>query len=287
MPSSGDYIRDRAGSWLPTETKAGFIEQVNFVVAVYQSECQNHWSVYLETFTPAFLEFLVGITDFDEGDVLRFIFRPKGLKRGGHLKAGGLRRFAGKIAGLKQLQGRKYTNGVRNLWIFDTALQKLFFWWMVVDLVTQFVYRWTSLAFERAQCMGGSAARTAIGGSLFTLGGWQGFRFPTIVYDSPTVQAGTSTFTVISQSGFSSAAMSCTNTTKLLPCTLSLRVRHNGPGGEVIDQDQVTIQPGDSGTVVCNIAFFAPGSVVAEVRTQGVPIEIDSGDTNCYGNDPT
>lgn len=283
MPSSGDFIRGVAGDWLPQKNTLSTLEKVNFVTTLIQSECHNNWVVYAETLDLALLELLVGITEFDEGDVARFIFRPRGLKRGGHLKSGSLRRMAGKTPGLAQLQGRKYSSGVRTLWIFDTELQRIFFWWMIIGLSTDFLYRWTTLATGRASCIPGSALKRAKPGILTTLGAFNGGRFSEIVYDSSTVKAFGASFACLTKSNTCFAGINFRNPSVTHSCTVTMRVKSVTGSGTKEDFDEITVGPTDSGGLVVNHQFNQPGSVGVELRTQGFGVDVTDGDVFCSG----
>lgn len=283
MPSSGDYIRDVARDWIPDPTQSNFFEQVNYVTTLLSSECENNWITYAETFDIAAIEFLVGITEFDEGDVARFIFRPKGLKRGGHLKSGRLRRAAGKVPGLKQLQGRKYSNGVRNLWIFDTTLQKVFFWWMLVGLSTDFLYRWTTLATGKASCIPGSALKRAKSGKLITLGGFSGGRFSEIVYDSDTVRAFGGSFSYLTKNNTCFAGLNVSNNNLMGSTTVTMQVQSNTGTGTESSFDQIEVGAGDSGSLVVNHQFSGPGSCGVKLKTEGFAVDVTDGDAAAFG----
>lgn len=283
MPSSGDYIREYAGDLLPEKHQLSSLAKVNFVTTLISSECENNWVTYAETVDQALLELLVGITEFDEGDVLRFIFRPKGLKRGGHLKSGRLRRAAGKIPGLSNLQGRKYTNGVRNLWIFDTRLQTIFFWWMIIGLSTDFLYRWTTLATGKASCIPGSALKRANPGVLITLGGWAGGRFSDIVYDSSTVSAFGASFACLTKNNTCFAGLSFNNPNTMFSTKVSMRIISNSAEGIRTDEDTITVPANGSGSLVVNHSFNQPGSVGVQLKTEGFAVDVTEGDVFCSG----
>lgn len=283
MPSSGDYIREYAGDLLPQKNQISSLEAVNFVTTLLSSECNNTWTVYAETVDQALLELLVGYTEFDEGDVLRFIFRPKGLKRGGHLKADRLRRAAGKIPGLRELQGRRYTSGVRNLWVFDTSLQRIFFWWMIIGLSTDFLYRWTTLATGKASCIPGSASKKAVTGVLLTVGAWAGGRFSDILYDSDTVRAFGASFACLTKNNSCFAGINVTNPNEIFSTKVSMRAISNTAEGVQTSEDSVTIPPKSSGSLVVNHTFNLPGSVGIQLKTEGFGVNVDSGDVFCNG----
>jgi len=130
---------------------------------MWNNPCDVPWVVYIETARPAALEALVAIACFDIGDVLRFIFRPAGLRSGRHggrprkgrhgRKAKGIRaRLARKLPPFARLQQRKLTQGVKNLWIIDGVGQRLLWWWLIADVSTGFLYNWTSMIYKTEKC---------------------------------------------------------------------------------------------------------------------------------------
>lgn len=142
------------------------IDRVQSVVKFFEDPCQAPWSVYFELALPALGEVVIELLSFGLDDVIRGYFRPKGLYRRG--RTGILARRFGKYARIPELgemigahipgadtiKGRKISSGLRHLWLIDGALQRLLFWWMIVDLLTDFLYNWTSAINKTEFCQG-------------------------------------------------------------------------------------------------------------------------------------
>src|SRR5690606_41018058 len=59
---------------------------------------------------------------------------------------------------------RKVSQGVRALWFIDGVIQRLLWWWLVIDLTTDFLYEWTSLVNESIYCRIGDKGSVAASG---------------------------------------------------------------------------------------------------------------------------
>lgn len=61
--------------------------------------------------------------------------------------------------GADELRARPLPPGASFLWIFEGVLERLFFFWMVLDLGTEFLYNWMSAVEETKYC---AASRDAV-----------------------------------------------------------------------------------------------------------------------------
>src|SRR3546814_3052744 len=86
------------------------------------------------------------------------------LFRSGRSVIPGLGEIIGKnLPGAEDVSSRKVSDGVKTLWIVDGQLQRLLYFWMIRDLVTDFAYDWISgvIRDDRTQCEGiGRAMRS-------------------------------------------------------------------------------------------------------------------------------
>lgn len=140
------------------------IDRVQSVVKFFEDPCQAPWSVYFELSLPALGHVVLELLTFGLDDVIRGYFRPKGIYRRG--RTGILARKFGKWAGIPEIgemigahlpgsetiRGRSVAKGVRFMWLVDGALQRLMFWWMIVDLLSDFLYEWTSAINKTVYC---------------------------------------------------------------------------------------------------------------------------------------
>lgn len=147
------------------------VDQVQSIVKFFEDPCQAPWSVYLELALAPAGHVALELLSFGLDDVIRGYFRPRGIYRRG--RTGILARKFGKYAGIPELgemlgshlpgaetvKGRVVSHGVKVMWIVDGVLQRILFWWMVADLLTDFLYEWTSAInkteYCQSRCRGG------------------------------------------------------------------------------------------------------------------------------------
>lgn len=177
------------------------IDRVNYIKTVSEDPCNGPpWIINMELFLPPAGDAVITMLLFGWDDVARGYFRPRGLHRGrgarrGPRAVGRLRRlgralgrlpglgddtgdFIGKrLPGAKFVKGRKIVMAERIMWLVDNRLQRLLFWWLVIDVVEEFFYEWTSLIMASEFCnrgYGASLYMTGPGGSFPALGAWRG-----------------------------------------------------------------------------------------------------------------
>ena len=180
----------------------GIIDRVNYVIESLNNPCNAPWAVYLETAGPAALDALIALVCFDFLDIIRWLFRPAGIRSGRHLgrgrrgkkrprRAGLPTRALRKLPGVSALQNRKVTNGVRTLWVIDGIGQRLLWWWLVIDVATGFLYNWTSAVRKTEFCQmadsGGAALNTGPPGGVLAIQGWQGVAYQNDAYQRGAV----------------------------------------------------------------------------------------------------
>lgn len=148
---------------MPTKPPT-IIDKIDMVVDFITGTCQVPWIVYVETLDDPAQTLFLGMVDTSMTDIIRSFARPKGLRSGRHGRKGrgGKHRgipdiaelIGGTVGDVTEVKGRVYSAGVKTLWIVDTALQRVFFWWFVAELVTDVAYSWVSaiMADPRTQC---------------------------------------------------------------------------------------------------------------------------------------
>ncbi len=164
-----------------------WIKKVNFITKFISNPCHASWYLYFETALTPTGHLVVALLSFGMDDVIRGYFRPKNLRtmrHGRKGKRGKKRRFEipeigeeiGKhLPGAERARGRSVSQGVKNFWIIDGVLQRLLFWWMVIDVTTDFFFEWMSAIQKEAHCSAQNAAGFAAeGGEQIILGivGW-------------------------------------------------------------------------------------------------------------------
>lgn len=148
---------NRLGNLIPNWLSQ--IDGINGLKYIGDDPCGDPWAVYVETaFAPAGRAILV-LLGFGMSDVIRAYFRPKGLRghrrrRGKRPRRGRFRRFFSipeigemighRLPGYDDLHTRHVSQGVRNMWLIDGALQRGLYYWMIVDVTNDFFAEWTS-----------------------------------------------------------------------------------------------------------------------------------------------
>jgi hypothetical protein len=183
----------------------GYLDKVNGIIDFIENPCDAPWFVYLELAQKPAFKVVIQLVATDLTDIVRGYFRPKGLRIGGHMRRkgrkGGRRGrgipdtaelIAHHIPGHDAVAGRKISDGVRHLWLIDGAIQRVFWYWMVVDLTLDFFYEWTSAVNASEYCREEPVGYCTItGGGNGIIGGhWQNFGS-----DEEVVQRGSCIYT--------------------------------------------------------------------------------------------
>lgn len=186
----------------------GYIDKVNTVVKFTQNPCNAPWTVYFESALISAGKQIIVLLSFGLDDIIRGYFRPRGVyqaRRSPFGRRGKSRPRRGSIVpeigemigkrlpGAERARGRSVTQGVKNIWIIDGVLQRLLWYWLVVDVTVDFFYTWATLVQESSFCQTadqGRALRTGVSSPMLGLAGWQGVLAPTAVYtEGPIITA--------------------------------------------------------------------------------------------------
>lgn len=209
---------------LPSDDNTTFYHRLNHITVEYTSYCNASLTVYIETLIPAALRLFITLIDFDDGDVIRWIYRPRGLgTRGRHGRAGLLNRLTRPI-GLKEIEGRKTTEGVKTLWRLDNVGQKIFLWWLIAEASVAFVYDWTTLLKQSGGCQQGSGVADTAGGILITNGAFQGANYPLIRSSILPVTMSPTGASMPASEMQAVANLKCEGTNGLFDTTVTIRI---------------------------------------------------------------
>ncbi|MEM2567980.1 MAG: hypothetical protein QXH20_05850 [Candidatus Bathyarchaeia archaeon] len=140
-----------------------FLNKVNTIVQFSEFSCsQNYFYLYVTMALPAAGEFVLALLDFDWDDIVRAYIRPKGLRIRNLIPSLILDKYLDvpelgeaigvRIPGAKIVKGITDKSGLRVLFIFDAILQKLFYYWMIIDLTADFFYYWSAGIFRSRIC---------------------------------------------------------------------------------------------------------------------------------------
>jgi len=142
----------------------GYIEKVNGIMNYFEYSCDINWMLYLELAAPAAGHALLTLVEFDFADVVRGALRPRGLRSHRHGRRGrrggrgrpGIPEFGeliGKnIPGSDDWRGRQISGGAKQLWLLDGVIQRVLWYWLVVDVTIDFYYEWTSAIMQSEAC---------------------------------------------------------------------------------------------------------------------------------------
>lgn len=254
----------------------GLFERINFVITMWNNPCDVPWVLYMETLKPAALEAFITLIDFSIEDIARNIFRPAGLDKG---KGGGhgrgrrqklTRRVQRKFGPLKALQDRKIGGGLKFLWIVDTGFQRVLWYFLVADVATEFLYRWTSGIYctdasDTISCPGAALAFTE---SQVHLGisGWDAQTWVDVKYERGGASIDGPVLNMIDGMWLIASGGTCTPTGDgTIRVQMRLRVVSTG---EILDitalQDVSKLSPGD---FVVGAQVQDPSNVVAETQS--------------------
>jgi len=175
--------------------RPGFFDQVNYIAKFVSNPCDAPWTVYIELFFPALGKAILALLLFGMDDVMRGYFRPKGVRGPWHRRKGrkGRARFRGvpeigeaigsRLPGAEIVRGRSVSHGVRHLWMVDGALQRVLWYWLLIDVLVEGLYQWTSMINKTEFCMAqfdNGLAAHGTGGTALPLFGWTAVLLPTI-----------------------------------------------------------------------------------------------------------
>lgn len=146
----------------------GIIDRVSYVVEFLEDPCEAPWTVYLELALPAAGEAFMALFIPSPDEIIENYLAPGGarsrgkFRRGKGKKGGRIRRLgfvpdvdeliADRLPFRQLVKARNVGRGVRFLWTFHGVLERALWYWMVVDMTTQFAYQWTSAVAKSEYC---------------------------------------------------------------------------------------------------------------------------------------
>ena len=277
----------------------GMMDKINYVVKYVENPCDAPWTIYFETLLPALGKAVIAVLSFGMGDLFRGYFRPKGLRAKPRRGKGKKGRFktammpeVGNVIGKKlpgaEIAGRAvggqdgagklvkaalaFQHGTKNLWIIDLGLQRLLWWWLIIDITVDFFYHWTSLINQSEFCSKQNATGIAVtgnGGAFLGLFGWAAILLPNILWQRGGVNWNVSTLSL--PPGLFQLALGLTvKNVDPTPLQFQIGMFFATPFDNPIVLSEVeTIQPGEQRDFVAAIEWHGGGQVVIQGRTFG------------------
>jgi len=151
-----------------------YYKRLNTVVDMFEWYCQDHILLYVQTLFPALGQLVLGLLAFDWDDVVRGFLRPYGpggrkslvfdpRKAKWEWDVPELGEEIGKRIPLaKIIKSSKVWQKTRFLWIVDGVIQRALYFYLLIDLLTDFLYNWSSAILRMTPSCG--AAYYARGG---------------------------------------------------------------------------------------------------------------------------
>lgn len=178
-----------------------WIDKANFVVDFVDNPCDAPWTVYFETALPAAGRAVLMVLAFGMDDVIRGYARPGGRRNPYHRRKGRKGRL--RIRGIPELgeavgshlpapesfKTRSVTQGVKNLWIVDGVMQRALWYWLLADIISEFLYEWTTTISKTEFCkgrFGSNLLAEGAGGSAIAIVGWMAILLPNVRYETGT-----------------------------------------------------------------------------------------------------
>jgi hypothetical protein len=130
------------------------LTRVNSVVDLAEWQCKGNMIVYVRTLLPALGEFVLGLLAFDWDDVARGALRPAGISSRRWLILGTAKakskleipeigeEIGKRLPGVKIIKHSRAWRATRFLWVLDGLMQRWLYYYLLIDLYSEFVYNW-------------------------------------------------------------------------------------------------------------------------------------------------
>lgn len=142
-----------------------WIDRMNFVYHYIFNTCELPFMLYFELGREPAGRAALALLSFGLDDLVRSFYRPKGLRTRRHGRKGSKARkprgipevsdvIAEKLPGYEEAKGRKVQDGVKILWKIDAVAQRALYYFMLADVISDFLYDWTSaiIKHDNANC---------------------------------------------------------------------------------------------------------------------------------------
>ena len=141
--------------------------RLNTVVDFFEWSCESNLIMYVETLLPAFGELMLALIDFDYDDVVRGFLRPYGpasrktlvfdpRKSKFKWEIPEIGEEIGKrIPGAKFFKASRVWGATRFLWVLDAVIQRALYYYLLIDVISEFLYNWSSGILRHEACAAG------------------------------------------------------------------------------------------------------------------------------------
>lgn len=196
----------------------GIIDRVNYVVDFVEDPCHAPWTVYVKTALPALGDLVIGFVDVSPKDVLRFYVKPRGSRsasRFGEEAAEADEDSAGFIPDLNEVIGTRLPgsdffaksavqDNLEGFWAISDVIERIAWYFLLIDLLTAFLYDWTSLINQSRACsadLGGSAYAVGVDFQQEFAGNDEPYPCPDVQKEWGTVSAGPQSAITFAEAG--------------------------------------------------------------------------------------
>lgn len=144
-----------------------YFDRLNTIIDYFEWTCTEDWTIFVHVFLPAAGELVLGLLSFDWDDVARGFLRPYGAVGRKTLVASPelakwefevpeLGEEIGKrIPGAKFIKANRWWGKTRFLWQIDAFVQRGLYYWLLVDLVSEFLYNYSTGVLRSEVCAQG------------------------------------------------------------------------------------------------------------------------------------
>ena len=149
---------------IPKAPNVSLDDKINGIIEDIENPCFAPWYVYLRLAKKPLFNAVIALLLFGFDDVIRGYFRPAPLRAKPHMRRGRPRiprrpglpeigEWVGRnLPGAAEAAGRRISAGQSILWMLDGVAQRGLWYWLVLDVSTDFVYGWASAVQESEFC---------------------------------------------------------------------------------------------------------------------------------------
>lgn len=181
-----------------------WLGDLNFVTDFVYQGCRVPYQLWVQLEAPIAGNTALELLGFDWGDVVRSMFKPKGLRSGRHGRKVGKRGLPGipeipelviaESQTFEEIKSRKFGFGQALLWEFDEAYQRAVWEVGLLEMAGEFINKsvLATLSLKPTNCGGPGRARITGGeDDPFNNGQRYGIKLGTIVYEEGSAFGGT------------------------------------------------------------------------------------------------
>jgi hypothetical protein len=129
--------------------------RANTIIDMFQWQCQGKFLFYVRTALPALGQLVLGLLWFDWDDVVRGAIRPFGPFGRRSLVAGARKpkwkieipelgeEIGKRLPGVRLVKANRLWRRTRAFWFVDGLIQRVLYYYLIVDLVSEFMYNWS------------------------------------------------------------------------------------------------------------------------------------------------